>query len=408
MSGWDGVRARRRLTALTEPGRAPVFVDNDVNVMALSERRGHLERHRDLILVKASTGIGAGIVAGGRLLRGALGAAGEIGHTKTESADGLLLPLRRHRLPGGGRGRMGAGAGRAGARARGRPRARPGPARRRRRPGRPAPGPGGGPADRRGGGLRGQPAQPRGGGRRRRPGRGLRHLRGRAARVGVRAAPRRWPPASCGSSRSPTASGPASSAAPPWRSARCWTPARSTAPWPPAPDSRSPRRGVCFCGSPSAEASASAGPLRRGVSFCDVSPSSAAEPDASAAWGTQKRTPRQAGGASRRGQRRFCSRTWPRAATLPSGVDGLDQPDLLGAAAVQRRRGRRQRALADRAVEVGVVVDADDLPLARRPRGPHRRWRASRPRCSARRRARCRRAGAGRGGRSRWPPPGRR
>ena len=66
MAGWDGVPLAPFVRVLTD---APVFVDNDVNVMALSERRGHLERHRDLVFVKASTGIGAGIVTGGLLLR---------------------------------------------------------------------------------------------------------------------------------------------------------------------------------------------------------------------------------------------------------------------------------------------------------------------------------------------------
>jgi predicted NBD/HSP70 family sugar kinase len=86
MSGWDGVELAPFLRDLTS---APVFVDNDVNVMALSERRGHLERHRDLVFVKASTGIGVGIVTGGQLLRGVLGAAGEIGHSKIPAAAGL-------------------------------------------------------------------------------------------------------------------------------------------------------------------------------------------------------------------------------------------------------------------------------------------------------------------------------
>ena len=86
MAGWDGVPLAPFVRELTD---APVFVDNDVNVMALSERRGHLERHRDLVFVKASTGIGAGIVTGGLLLRGAQGAAGEIGHTKVVAAEGL-------------------------------------------------------------------------------------------------------------------------------------------------------------------------------------------------------------------------------------------------------------------------------------------------------------------------------
>ena len=86
MAGWDGVELAPFVRELTP---APVFVDNDANVMALSERRGHLERHRDLLFVKASTGVGVGIVSGGQVLRGAQGAAGEIGHTKVASAEGL-------------------------------------------------------------------------------------------------------------------------------------------------------------------------------------------------------------------------------------------------------------------------------------------------------------------------------
>ena len=86
MTGWDGVGLAEFVRELTP---APVYVDNDVNVMALSERRGHLEHYRDLLFVKASTGIGVGIVTGGQLLRGGLGAAGEIGHTKLAQAQGL-------------------------------------------------------------------------------------------------------------------------------------------------------------------------------------------------------------------------------------------------------------------------------------------------------------------------------
>ncbi|MEO7351319.1 MAG: ROK family transcriptional regulator [Marmoricola sp.] len=86
MTGWDGVELAPFLRDLS---KAPVFVDNDVNVMALSERRGQLEHHRDVLFVKASTGVGVGIVAGGQLLRGAQGAAGEIGHTKIPAAQGL-------------------------------------------------------------------------------------------------------------------------------------------------------------------------------------------------------------------------------------------------------------------------------------------------------------------------------
>ncbi|MGZ4426417.1 MAG: ROK family protein [Nocardioidaceae bacterium] len=86
MHGWDDVELAPYLRRLTA---APVFVDNDANVMALSERRGHLERYQDLVLLKASTGIGVGIVSKGEVLRGALGAAGEIGHTKSPAAAGV-------------------------------------------------------------------------------------------------------------------------------------------------------------------------------------------------------------------------------------------------------------------------------------------------------------------------------
>lgn len=86
MTGWDGVALAPYVAPLTS---APVFVDNDANVMALSERHGHLETHRDLLFLKASTGIGVGVVTGGRLARGGLGAGGEIGHTKVPAAAGL-------------------------------------------------------------------------------------------------------------------------------------------------------------------------------------------------------------------------------------------------------------------------------------------------------------------------------
>lgn len=74
-------------------GRFPVPcpVDNDVNVLALAEHRMHADVD-DLLVIKASTGIGAGIIAGGRLQRGALGASGELGHIKV--ADGPGAPCR--------------------------------------------------------------------------------------------------------------------------------------------------------------------------------------------------------------------------------------------------------------------------------------------------------------------------
>ncbi|MGW0905097.1 ROK family protein [Streptomyces sp. NPDC002853] len=58
------------------------LVDNDVNVMALAEQRRAFPDTRYLLYIKVGTGIGCGIVADGRLHRGAQGSAGDIGHIR--------------------------------------------------------------------------------------------------------------------------------------------------------------------------------------------------------------------------------------------------------------------------------------------------------------------------------------
>jgi glucokinase-like ROK family protein len=78
MPGWDGYPIRERFAARYA---APVWVDNDVNVLALGEwRSGVAAGHEDVVVVKIGTGIGAGIISGGRLHRGAQGSAGDVGH----------------------------------------------------------------------------------------------------------------------------------------------------------------------------------------------------------------------------------------------------------------------------------------------------------------------------------------
>jgi predicted NBD/HSP70 family sugar kinase len=57
-----------------------VVVDNDANLAAFAESIYAFDDAEILIGIKASTGIGAGIVVGGRLFRGRHGVAGEIGH----------------------------------------------------------------------------------------------------------------------------------------------------------------------------------------------------------------------------------------------------------------------------------------------------------------------------------------
>ncbi len=78
MPGWDRYPIRERFA---ERYGAPVWVDNDVNILALGEwRSGVAAGHDDVVVIKIGTGIGAGIISDGRLHRGAQGSAGDVGH----------------------------------------------------------------------------------------------------------------------------------------------------------------------------------------------------------------------------------------------------------------------------------------------------------------------------------------
>ena len=67
---------------LAERFRRPAFVDNDVNALALGEWMfGAGRGARSLVVLAPGTGFGAGIVLDGRLVRGAAGFGGELGHT---------------------------------------------------------------------------------------------------------------------------------------------------------------------------------------------------------------------------------------------------------------------------------------------------------------------------------------
>jgi predicted NBD/HSP70 family sugar kinase len=69
---------------------APIYVENDVNLMTIYEHRHNFSHVDDMIFIKAGTGIGSGIIAGGKIFRGAQGAAGDIGHIQFNSADAPL------------------------------------------------------------------------------------------------------------------------------------------------------------------------------------------------------------------------------------------------------------------------------------------------------------------------------
>ncbi|MFJ4977105.1 ROK family protein [Streptomyces coeruleorubidus] len=86
MPGWDGYDIRSRLArALAEhtgAAEVPVLVDNDANLMAYGEQRTGYPGCSAFVLVKVSTGIGAGVVVDGAVFRGIDGGAGDIGHIR--------------------------------------------------------------------------------------------------------------------------------------------------------------------------------------------------------------------------------------------------------------------------------------------------------------------------------------
>jgi predicted NBD/HSP70 family sugar kinase len=84
MPGWDGFPVPERFE---ERYGVPALVDNDVNIMALGEHRVKWSDSEHLLFVKVGTGIGCGIIAEGRIHRGALGAAGDLGHVRVSGHD---------------------------------------------------------------------------------------------------------------------------------------------------------------------------------------------------------------------------------------------------------------------------------------------------------------------------------
>ena len=84
MPGWHGYP----VPAAFERFACPVYVDNDVNVMAAGELGSRGGGDENFLLVKVGTGIGCGIVVEGRVYRGTQGCAGDIGH--------IHVPDERH------------------------------------------------------------------------------------------------------------------------------------------------------------------------------------------------------------------------------------------------------------------------------------------------------------------------
>lgn len=87
--GWRAFPLRSRLAAHVG---VPVFVDNDAKALALAEGWvGAARGVRNYMAMVVSTGVGGGIVLDGRLLDGASGNAGHVGHVIVEP-EGSTMP----------------------------------------------------------------------------------------------------------------------------------------------------------------------------------------------------------------------------------------------------------------------------------------------------------------------------
>ena len=81
--GWGEMNLKQELTALLDGMR--VEGGNDANVAALGEMwKGGGQGHKDLVAVMLGTGVGGGIIIGGKIMTGATGSGGEIGHIHVE------------------------------------------------------------------------------------------------------------------------------------------------------------------------------------------------------------------------------------------------------------------------------------------------------------------------------------
>ena len=88
LPGWEDFPLRDKLEG--ELG-CPVILENDANAAALVEVwLGAGREVDDLVLLTLGTGIGGGIISGGKVLHGQDGMAGELGHITVEPRDGAL------------------------------------------------------------------------------------------------------------------------------------------------------------------------------------------------------------------------------------------------------------------------------------------------------------------------------
>ena len=103
MRGWDGVELAPYLSGV---GDAPLYLTNDTSALARSELFGREVPASDVLVVKASTGLGLGVIADGRLVnehrRRDRRARPHPGRRRRRPA----VPVRRDRVPRDDRRRL--------------------------------------------------------------------------------------------------------------------------------------------------------------------------------------------------------------------------------------------------------------------------------------------------------------
>ncbi|MFL6025131.1 MAG: ROK family protein [Marmoricola sp.] len=115
--GWVGVNARDEAVAVFG---VDVLIENDANLGALAEHRhGNGRGHANVVFVKVSSGVGAGLILDNQLFRGTAGTSGEIGHLtlndqgplcrcgsrgclEAYAATGTALAMMADQMPGAG------------------------------------------------------------------------------------------------------------------------------------------------------------------------------------------------------------------------------------------------------------------------------------------------------------------
>ncbi|GIP32745.1 ROK family protein [Paenibacillus sp. J2TS4] len=82
LPGWTGTPIRDKVF---ERFQLPVYVDNDVNVIAIAEKNfGAARPYNSFVCIALGTGLGGAVVEAGKLVRGAYGGAGELGHISVD------------------------------------------------------------------------------------------------------------------------------------------------------------------------------------------------------------------------------------------------------------------------------------------------------------------------------------